>query len=485
MVQAAALFDTGNALFARGETEAAINAFQRCHALMPNHAGVLFNLGNALRQAGRPVDAVPMFVLCLQAAPGFGAAYVNLADTLRRLTLLTQAQEMAELGVRHMPHEPEAIMCLANVLHEKADYAAATTLYRQALIRAPGHAGLLSSLGNTLRAMGRLPEALTLHAKAVAAEPDTADFHLNRGLALLTAGDFAAGWDEYEWRWRQANNPPRDFGPVWQGEDITGRTILLHAEQGLGDTLQFVRYVPLVAERGAHVILEVQPPLVRLLQRMPGRAHVVARGDALPPFDTHCPLLSLPRAFATRLDTIPSRLPYLHADPVAATAWSARLPAGDGLPVGLVWAGSPHPEDAGAHLIDQRRSIKLRALAPLFAIDGVRWISLQKDPADPPPAGLTLFDPMPEVTDFADTAAVAVNLDLVIAVDTAVAHLAGGLGRPVWLLSRYDGCWRWLNGRTDTPWHPRMRIYQQERPHDWSSVVARIASDLKQRLGRR
>ncbi len=475
------LFDLGNRLLARGEADAAAAVFRRCLAVVPDHAGTLFNLGNALAKVGRPVEAADMFVACLRQTPDFAAAYVNLATTLRGLTLLENAQAMAEIAVRLLPVEPEAKLCLAAILHDRAEYAAAAQLYRQALALAPGHAGALSSLGNSLRAMGQLTEALEAHDQAVAAAPDDAEIRFNRATALLAAGDFAAGWNEHEWRWRRARNPDRGFGAAWQGQDIAGRTILLHAEQGLGDTLQFVRYAPLVAMRGARVVLEVQPSLVRLMAAMPGIARIVARGDPLPGFVAHCPLLSLPRAFATRLETIPAAVPYLHAEAAAVTAWRARLWGDRGLWVGLAWAGSPHADDAGAHLIDQRRSIALAELAALGDVDGVHLVSLQKTrpvAREDDLSGPTLIDPMAEVDDFADTAALVANLDLVISVDTSVAHLAGALGRPVWLLSRYDGCWRWLHGREDSPWYPNMRIYRQERPHDWAGVVGRIKADL-------
>jgi hypothetical protein len=251
----------------------------------------------------------------------------------------------------------------------------------------------------------------------------------------------------------------------------------LHAEQGLGDTLQFVRYAPMVAALGARVVLEVQPPLVRLMQGLRDVAQVIACGDALPRFDVHCPLLSLPLAFATRLETVPATVPYLHVDPAQAASWRAKLPA-EGMRVGLVWAGAPHQDDAGAHLIDRRRSIGIRQLLRLADIPGIHLVSLQKDAPEPVPDALQLIDLMPSVEDFADTAALIAALDLVIAVDTSVAHLAGALGCPVWLLSRYDGCWRWLHGRDDSPWYPGMRIHRQERPCDWSAVIEHVRSDL-------
>lgn len=481
MDQPASLFALGNGMMARGQTGAAIDAFRRCLSLAPNHAGCLYNLGNALRQAGKPVEAVDSFLGCLRIVPDFSPAYVNLADTLRHLGMLEQAEMVAQESVQRLPDLPEAWICLANVLHDRAEYERAAALYTEALARSPHHAGALTSLGNTLHALGRLTDALEAHDRAVAAEPDNPDFHFNRATARLAVGDFTGGWEDYEWRRQRPQCTQRGFGEPWRGEDITGQTILLHADQGLGDTLQFVRYAPMVAARGCRVVLEVQPSLVRLLRGLPGVAAVVARGDALPKFDANCPLLSLPRAFATTLSTIPAGNPYLHADPEATDAWRTRLPP-DGLRVGLVWAGASHRDDVGSNLIDSRRSIAVSALASLADISGVHLVSLQKhEPGLSQPPCLPLIDPMGDVSHFADTAALVANLDLVITVDTSVAHLAGGMGRPVWLLSRADGCWRWLHHRDDSPWYPTMRIYRQERPYDWGAVIAHVHQDLAAR----
>ncbi|HEY4041104.1 MAG TPA: tetratricopeptide repeat-containing glycosyltransferase family protein [Rhodopila sp.] len=477
----ASLFRLGNTLAERGQTEAAIEAFQRCLALAPDRAAAHFNLGNALRQTGRPVDAIDAFLACLRLVPHFGAAYVNLAESLRRLGLLEQAREMAVLAVRHLPEQPEAMICLANVLHDLAEYAASAELYAQALAREPDHAGALTSLGNSLHALGRLDEALAVHDRAVAAAPYDPDFHFNRAATRLIAGDFAGGWEDYQWRRQRSQCKPRGFGEPWQGEDITGRTILLHSDQGLGDTLQFVRYAPIVAARGCRVVLEVQPSLVRLLRQVPGAVQVVPRGEVLPPFDVHCALMSLPRAFKTTLATIPAPRSYIYADPAATAAWKARIPETKGLRIGLVWAGGSHRDDAGANVIDRLRSLPLAKLAPLGDLPNLHLFSLQKhDPehACTPPSGLTLTDLMADVDDFTDTAALVANLDLVITVDTSVAHLAGSMGRPIWLLLRYNGCWRWLHDREDSPWYPSMRIYRQPGPHDWPAVIARVRQDL-------
>jgi len=276
----------------------------------------------------------------------------------------------------------------------------------------------------------------------------------------------------------------RDFAlPLWNGEAIGDRVILLHAEQGFGDTLQFCRYVPRMPD-GAKVVLEVQRPLVGLLSRLPGITTIVARGETLPRFDLHCPLMSLPRAFGTTLETIPGTTPYVAADPRRAVSWRERLAGLDGLRVGLVWAGSRR---SGPELlaVDRRRSIGLETMASLGEVPGVSFISLQKgEPgaqSGNPPRGMALQDFTAKLRDFEDTAALIDGLDLVISVDTAVAHLAGALGKPVWLLNRFDTCWRWLLNREDSPWYPLLRQFRQPSSGDWNTPM-RAAQDALQRL---
>jgi hypothetical protein len=277
----------------------------------------------------------------------------------------------------------------------------------------------------------------------------------------------------------------RDFSaPLWKGEAIGDRTILLHAEQGLGDTIQFCRYAPLMV-CGGGTILEVPAPLVRLLSRLPGVSEIVASGNGLPPFDLHCPLLSLPHAFGTTLDTIPAATPYLSADPALAANWQERLVGLDGLRIGLVWAGAQWLNVPGAAAAARRKSTGLQALAPLGEVSGVSFVSLQKhvpaaEAADPP-HGLALHDFTSDLHDFEDTAALIVNLDLVISVDTAVAHLAGALGKPVWLLNHFGTDWRWLLNRDDCPWYPTLRQFRQPSPGDWNSAIC-AARDALQRL---
>ena len=271
--------------------------------------------------------------------------------------------------------------------------------------------------------------------------------------------------------------------PQWQGtEDLSAKTILLHAEQGLGDTLQFVRYAPLVAARGGRVIVACQAPLKRLLTRLEGVAQVISVGEPWPDFDLHCPLSSLPFAFDTNLATIPAKIPYLHADPADMIRWQARMGDTTALKVGLVWAGASREHNARLNSVDRIRSMKLAGFSPLAKVGGVRYFSLQKGkPASQgrgPPHPMALLDYTDELHDFADTAALVAQLDLVITVDTAVAHLAGGMGKPVWILSRFHGCWRWLLDRDDSPWYPTARLFRQPELGDWDSVMERVRDEL-------
>jgi len=307
-------------------------------------------------------------------------------------------------------------------------------------------------------------------------------------MCRLTRGDYAQGWAEYEWRWqtRQFEEAGRDLGaPLWLGrEDLRGRTILLHGEQGLGDVLQFCRYVPQVAALGATVVLEVYAGLDRLLGRLEGVGLVVVRGRPPPPTDFQTPLMSLPLALGAGPDG--ERGPYLSADPEQAAVWAGRMAGPRALRVGLCWAGGTRPDQPIADAIDKRRSLSLESFALLADVPGVQIYSLQKGPPAAQLAqalargwaGPSIIDWTDELKDFADTAALVANLDLVIACDTSTAHLAGALGKPLWVLNRFDSCWRWLTERADSPWYPSARLFRQTEPGDWDSVVQEIRREL-------
>lgn len=328
--------------------------------------------------------------------------------------------------------------------------------------------------------MGQIDEAIAAYRRALALNRGLAEAHNSLGLALLLQGEFLPGWDEYEWRWKMKDfpSPQRNLDQVqWTGQPLEGRTLLLHAEQGIGDTLQFIRYLPLIRRLGASIIVECPSELQRLIRPIASGHRVGVTGQPLPPFELHCPLMSLPRVFGTMLDSIPREIPYLRADADDIQTWKDRL--GEDLPslkVGLAWAGSPN------HAEDRYRSIALDRLGPLGQVPGIRFVSLQKGHAatqtNKLPHGMQLIDISEEINDFADTAALIANLDLVIAVDTAVAHLAGAMGAPVWVLLPFAPDWRWMLDREDSPWYPTMRLFRQPLRGDWDSVIARVVRAL-------
>ncbi|HYD71398.1 DUF5672 family protein [Azospirillum sp.] len=463
---------------------------RRALALRPDFAEAHNNLGSGLVARRRFAEARAPYRRAIALNPGYPDPWNNLASALWETGEAEAAMEHYERCVALKPDHPDGYANLgyARRAHPRGarDYAVAEAACRRALALNPGHVPARNNLGIVQLDGCRLAEAQATFRSVLAAVPENADARFNLSLALLKDGRWEEGWREYEWRWRTGQLPPPNLtDPPWRGEPLEGRTILLHAEQGHGDTLHFVRYAPLVAARGGRVVLAVQKALKRLLTGMPGVEAVYELNEPIPAgFALHCPLLGLPLALGTTVDTVPAAVPYLHPDPAAVARWKARL-AGDGrLKVGLAWSGDPRRHAPRANAVDRRRSLTLDALAPLAAAGGgVVFYSLQKgEPAaqaKQPPAGLELVDLMDEAGDFADTAALVATLDLVITVDTSVAHLAGGLGVPTWVLSRFDGCWRWLMDRDDTPWYPTMRLFRQDTPGDWDPVVERVAAALK------
>lgn len=441
------------------------------------------NLGNALRGQARGAEAQKCFRRAIELEPGYAAAHYNLAMTLRDAGRLEEAASCYREAIRVKPNYPEAYNNLAAILREQERLDEAADCYRKAMVLRPGYPEAHNNLGAVNSQQRRMADAEAGLRKAIALRPDYPEAHYNLATVLLTAGRMEEGWREAEWRWLAflGTKEPRGFTqPQWRGEPAEGRTLLLHAEQGFGDTLQFCRYAGLAAARGLRVIVEAQKPLVRLLGSLAGVDVVVGRGDQLPGFDLQCPMLSMPFALGTVLDSIPSATPYLSADAAQVCAWGMRLAslAGRNLKVGLVWAGSCHTSSPAMVATDRRRSIAPTKLAPLLDVPGVQFISLQKDgPAAP--GDFPLIDVMGEMADFADTAALVANLDLVISVDTAVAHLAAALGKPVWVLDRFDSCWRWLANRSDSPWYSSLRLFRQEFPGDWDGVVVRVRRDLQ------
>jgi predicted O-linked N-acetylglucosamine transferase (SPINDLY family)/ADP-heptose:LPS heptosyltransferase len=458
---------------ALGRDPEAEASFRKAVALDPDFVEAHYQLGNLLRETRRPAEAEASYNRVLALSPNHHQAHNNLGAALGELERHAEAIAQFRRALELKPDYVEARSNLGNSLKIAGQPAEAEAECRRAIALAPGFAPAYLNLGLALQELGRFDEALAAYRRASAGRPDYAKAVACEGILLLLRGEFAAGWEKYEARWRIGDLPPRDFTePQWRGEPLAGRTILLHAEQGFGDAIQFLRYVPQVAARGGAVIVEIQKPLVPLAARIPGIT-VVARGDPLPAFDLQCPLLSLPLAFATTLDSIPAQIPYLVAPPERVAHWRSRL--GGGFKVGIAWAGSP------VHRNDRNRSIPLARLAPLFEIAGPRWFSLQVGPRAADLAGRPgVIDLSAELAEFAETAAAIAALDLVITADTAVAHLAGALGKPVWVMLPFAPDWRWLLGRDDSPWYPTLRLFRQPRAGDWDGVVAAVRGALAQ-----
>jgi len=472
-----------NALRQLGRFDEAVEACRQAAHLEPGFSQAHANLGAALFEAGRIDEAITSYSTAIRLNPADAFAHASLGTALWTLGRFAESLAACQTAITLNPRDAIAHSSLGLALRGLGRSEEALIAFQSAITLDPGYAEAHGNLGGLLEiGFGRLAEAVTAYEKAISLKPEIAEFHFNLACAYLKTGAFEKGWEKFEWRWKTKQMSPahRNFEkPLWNGDTGGGKTLFIHAEQGFGDSLQFSRYAPLAAQRGFRVILEVPKPLVSLLGTLPGIDQVIGQGDPLPPFDFHAPMMSLPRAFRTTLATIPGQTPYLHADGNAAASWRQRLSviAGQNPKIGLLWAGNPRAHSAELAAIDRRRSIAPELLAPLFKIPGLKFFSLQKEgPAAP--AEFPIIDFMGEMEDFADTAALIANLDLVIAVDTAVAHLAAALGKPVWLLNRFDSCWRWLSGRRDSPWYPSLRLYNQPRPGAWHPAVAEIASDL-------
>ncbi len=461
----------GIALQDLGRFDEAIGCYRKALALRPDLVEGLDNLAGALQAQGKLDEAQACYERALAFRPNRAESHIGLGVLLRAQGRLEDAVARHQQALALSPDHPEAHNNLGVALVDLGRQAEAIPHHEKALALQPGRAELHYNLGSALQRHGLYAEALASYGRALALNPAYAKVHLNRSLALLLTGELDEGWQEYEWRFA-ANAYDRKFDrPLWSGELLAGASILIHAEQGFGDTLQFVRYIRAVAEHGGRVVLEVPASLVRLARTVAGASEVVAAGDPLPAFDCHCPLLSLPRVFKTNLATIPNAVPYLRVPAEASAAWAERIPATPDFRVGVVWAGTT----VGA--------IDLRFLQPLWEVDGVSWFSLQVGEWSSDTSscgGANITDLSPWLTDFAETAAAVCRLDLVISVDTSVAHLAGALGRPTWLLLRYPPEWRWLVGREDSPWYPTARLFRQREEGDWLCVAREVAAALAQ-----
>jgi tetratricopeptide (TPR) repeat protein len=470
----------GDRLRERGQIDRALLAYQRAIALKPEWAEAHNSLGEALRNNGELVAAIAEFRHAISLRPDFAQAHNNLGNALKDAGYLDDAVTAYQTALDLDSTLAEAACNLGIALREAGNTDAAEAAFRRAIAIRPNYAGAHTNLGACLREQGRLDEAIASCRRAISFQPDLALAHFNLAMSLLADSDLAAGWEEYEWRWKCRDFPSKERGfaqPQWDGGDLENRTLLLHAEQGFGDSIQFIRYLPAVVQHGGSIIVECQPELHRLLEGSFSRCQIIPRGQPLPAFDLHCPLLTLPRIFKTTLASIPAEVPYLIADPILIDLWRSKLNSSEaGLKIGLAWAGNP------TFSSDPTRSLSLDRLAPLAEVRGAIFYSLQKGYAAPQaarlPAGLRLIDLSPELHDFADTAAVISLMDLVITTDTSVAHLAGALGAPVWTLLRFAPDWRWQMVGEYCPWYPSMRLFRQSTKDDWEEVIQRVAQVL-------
>lgn len=501
--------ERGDAATDLAQFDSAVDCYRQALECDPTSVKTLLNLGYALQALSRYAESLACYGQLLAIEPGNAKAFASRGVALLSIGRLTEALDSCEQALAADPGNPEAYFNAGFVLQELGRHADALTRYEQALAIRPDYPAALSNRGMSLQFLGRHDDALACFERTLAIDPesvealanrgaalqdlgryedalasydlaqrlrpDYADAHWNESLCRLRIGDFARGWQKYEWRWRTGHlGPMREFAqPLWLGETpIAGRTLLLHAEQGIGDTLQFCRYATRAAALGARVLLEVQPPLKSLLADLQGVSLLLARGEDLPPFDCHCPLLSLPLAFSKRMETIPSMPAYLRADPARVARWRGVLAPRSGLRVGLIWSGRADQPD------DRNRSIPLAELLPL-ATAGTQLVGLQKDVR---PADRVVLNERSDIRhfgeDFAETAALVELMDVVVSVDTSIAHLAGALGKPVWLLLPRNPDWRWLLGRDDSPWYPSARLFRQQSAGRWAPVIDEVARQL-------
>ncbi len=474
-----AYFNRGVALAELDRPTEAVESYDRAIALKPDYAEAYNNRGIAFSRLQRYVEALASYEGAIAHQPDYARAYNNRGVALRELDRSAQALESYDRAIALRPDYAEAYNNRGIALAELDRPEEALESCERAVALRPGYAEAFYNRGNALRDLNRIKEAVDSYERAIALAPDYASAHWNLADCRLLLGDFALGWQEYEWRWKLAQNDNglREFEQsLWLGaQTLKGRTILLHSELGVGDTFHFCRYAKEVAALGANVVLEVQPSLLTLLADLEGVAQVVPRGAPLPAFDYHCPLMTMPLAFKTDLATIPANIPYVRSDPARVAAWREKLGDKRKPRVGLVWSGS-------MLLKNDKRSMALAEMLPLVA-DWAEWVCLQKEVGESE-TGLLASRPDVrfvggELQDFADTAALLDLMDIVVSVDTGVAHLAGAMGKPVWILLPFIPIdWRWMLDREDSVWYPTARLFRQSANRDWASVIGRVNEEL-------
>ncbi|MBD2096647.1 tetratricopeptide repeat protein [Trichocoleus sp. FACHB-591] len=473
----AALLKTAIQHYQSGRLVKAEQLYQQILQAQPNQAEVWQLRGALAATEKRNSDAIAYYQKALALKPNFPEAHSNLGVALSQTGQIEAAIFHYRQAIALNPGAAELHHNLGAALKEQGQVDAAIAHYQQAIALNPNYAMTYNNLGTIWEAQGRYVEAMACYKQALAVNPENVDARFSRAIALLRLGDLRQGFEEYEWRWRRLDMKPQPFKqPIWDGSDLSGKTLLIHTEQGFGDTIQFIRYVGLVAQKGGRILVACQQALSTLIQPLPQIQQFIVEGQAIPKFDVHAPLLSLPRILDTSLENIPAQVPYLQPPTSSLTLVA---PPATQLKVGLVWSGNP------SHPHNQQRSCPLQQFLPLLELPGVAFYSLQKGPQIADLAQLpstAIQDLSPQLQDFGDTAAAIAQLDLVIAIDTSVAHLAGALGKPVWLLLDTSPDWRWLTDREDSPWYPTMRLFRQTTAGNWPEVIERVSQALQKLL---
>ncbi len=480
-----AALELSDLLLASALPEQAVEVLDAARTAHPENAALTLRLILMLKRIGKLERAELVALAQRRRRPDDADLLAVLGGIVRDRGRAQEAIAFCGEAIRLKPNTVDGHLNLAAALFDVGEFDGAIVCYRKVLELDPKSAEAQAWLGSVLQVTGRIGSAIRALRKAIAMQPDMALAHFNLALALLSVGRYPEGWAEYEWRWRTDGfqRERRDFRvPAWDGGDLAGRRLLIWTEQGFGDTFQFARYLPLLAGRGAQILVEIQPQLERMMKPLAGVDRWIARGKRLPAFDCHLPLMSLPHRLGTTLAAVPAEVPYLSAEPARVAAWKSRLDELPGFRIGLCWQGSQRQQSN--HL----RSLPVAALAPLAELPGVGAVSLQMDGADEI-AAAKLSDRIRDFGDeldrdgaFVDSAAIIENLDLVVTVDTAIAHLAGALGRPAWLLLGSAPDYRWLLTREDSPWYPTLRIFRQQKQREWGPVVERVRQALARRI---
>jgi tetratricopeptide (TPR) repeat protein len=473
-------FNLSNVLRALNRNEESLASLERALELKPDMVDGLYNLGNLRMSEKKYEEAIALYKRALSIKPDYVDALSNLGGAYRQSMRLTEAVEVFQKALAMAPENPDLHCNLGDALHAQGKVAEAVKFYHQTLALNPKHFKACNCLCNANFDLGNLAESVSWCERTLALKPDFGDALMNQCLLQLLLGDYPNGWRNYEVRWKVY--PPRVFTePLWLGAPLNGAGIVLYGEQGLGDSLQFLRYAPMVAAAGGRVILDLPGNLRRVAASVPGISALVATGETLPPFEYRCPLMSLPLALGTTVESIPAQVPYLFAPQEAVqTAAALNWPA-SGLRVGVAWTGN------ASHPKNYARSVPLELLTTLFDLDDIHFFSLQ---IGAPEAELVALktravDLEPFTRDMADTAAQMMRMDLIISIDTSMAHLAGALGRPLWVMLNKVPDWRWLLEREDSPWYPTARLLRQPRQGDWTAVIARVRKDLVELAARK